>query len=193
MANQYFENLLNVAFPNEVRLQNLDPADIQNFTADFQGKVTLIGNVTGKADFFNGKLTGLSKARRHGDCFGPFNHESKSYHCIVSFDDLHITYDGKMNYDKMPKVDFKAKANITSTQVLVEVEQNPNQMPNLKKMVFYNIGQLKIKFTGLGPLNRFADFLETEFNLHYQVKIFKSMNQILLFTFGRAVSRVSLP
>ena len=154
----------------------------------------IIGKEIGKADFFSGKLTGMSKTRRNSECQGPaLSYGSKSYNCTISFEKLKIKYDGKMKYGKMPEVNIEGKANVTSTLVFVEVIQNPNMMPNLKNMMFQQIGQLKPKFTGLGPLNRFTKFLEDGFKSHAQAVIFNSMSQRLQYTLGRAISLVPLP
>lgn len=183
-----------MAFPNEVRLQRLDPADVQNFTVEFEDKVKFIGKVKGKSDFFNGKLSGMSKARRSSECQGPaYSYGSKTYNCTIGFHDLKLSYDGKMNYGKMPKVNIKGKSNITSTLVFLEVSQNPNMSPMLKNMLFQQIGQLNPKFTGLGPLNRFTKALEDGFKSHAQAVIFNSMSQKLQYTLGRAVSTLPLP
>lgn len=194
MANQYFDSLLNVAFANEVRLQRLDPADVENFRVDFEDKVKIIGKVKGNAEFFNGKMTGMSKARRYGECQGPaYSYGSKTFNCTIGFDDLKLSYDGKMKYGKMPKVNIKGKATVTPTLVFIEVAQAPNMSPTLKNTMFQQIGQLKPEFTGLGPLNRFTKFLNDGFKSHAQAVIFNSMSQKLQYTLGRAVSTLPLP
>lgn len=177
-----------------MRQLGLDPAGVLNFTTEFEDKVKIIGKVKGKAEFFKGNLTGLSRAMRYSECQGPYySYGTKNYNCTVGFNDLHINYEGKLKYGKMPKVDIKGKSNVTATLVFVEVSQNPPMQATLKNFVFQQIGQLQVKFTGLGPLNRFTKFLEDGFKGHVQAEVFNSMSQRLQYALGQAVRQVPLP
>lgn len=184
-----------MAFPNEVRTQRLDPVGVSNFTTEFEDKVKIIGKVKGKAEFFNGELIGASKAKRFSECQGPYySYGSKNYNCTIGFDDLKMNYDGKLKYGKMPKVNIKAKSEVTSTLFSVEVSQ-PGMMnyPMVKSFMPQKIGQLQAKFTGLGPLNKFTKFLEDGFKSHAQAVILNSMIEKVQYTLGVVVAKVPLP
>lgn len=183
-----------MAIPNGVRLLGLDPADLDNLTVEFEDKVKIIGEVKGKADFFNGKVTGMSKVRTYSECQGPsYSYGSKRYNCTIDFYDLKISYDGKINYGKMPKVNIKAKANVTSMLVFLEIAQYPNMSPTINSVVLKKIGQVNPKFTGLGPLNRFIKSLEDGFKHRALEILFDDMTGDLQTALGRAVSSLPFP
>ncbi|KFM64041.1 Mite allergen Lep d 7, partial [Stegodyphus mimosarum] len=176
LANQYIDGVLNSALRNEIRAQRLDPAALQDFHTEFEDKVAIIGKVKGRADYNKGKLTGLSDARRYSECNGPYySFGAKSINCTISFDNLKMEYDGKLKYGKMPKVNIKAKANITNTVIFIEVSSAAQHIPpSLKNFLFQHVGYMQMKFSGLGPLNKFTKFLEEGFKAYAEAQIFNS-------------------
>ncbi|CAL1267754.1 unnamed protein product [Larinioides sclopetarius] len=195
LANQYVDSVLNTALRNEIRALGLDPAGLPDFQVEFQDKVAIIGKVKGKADFTKGNLTGLSEARRFSECQGPYySFGARNINCTIVFDNLKINYEGKLKYGKMPKVNIKGKANVTSTVVFFEVtSQNPGMPGSVKNFLFTQIGKLNSKFTGLGPLNKFVTFLENGFRSHAEAQIFNSLSQRYQQALGRAVGMIPVP
>ncbi|KAG8200210.1 hypothetical protein JTE90_024989 [Oedothorax gibbosus] len=179
LANQYVESVLNTALRTEIRMLYLDPANTPDFHTEFTDKVAIIGKVKGKADFFNGNVTGLSSARRNSECQGPYySYGAKSVNCSITFNDLKINYNGKLKYGKMPVVNIKGTANATNQDIFIEVTQSQPAFGNtLKNFMFRQMGRLDIKFTGLGPLNKFTKFLEDGFRSHAEAEIFNTMKK----------------
>ncbi|XP_055930865.1 uncharacterized protein LOC129961079 [Argiope bruennichi] len=195
LANQYVDSVLNTALRNEIRTLSLDPASLPDFQVEFQDKVAIIGKVKGKAEFTKGNLTGLSNARRFSECQGPYySFGSRNINCTIAFDNLKINYDGKLKYGKMPKVNIKGKANATSTTVFFEVtSQTPGMPGTVKNFYFTQVGKLDIKFTGLGPLNKFVYVLENGFRSHIEAQVINSMSQRYRDALNKAVGMIPLP
>ncbi|XP_054709010.1 uncharacterized protein LOC129218712 [Uloborus diversus] len=195
LANQYVESVLNTALRNELRALNLDPAVVPGFVTEFQDKVAIIGKVKGKAEYEKGTLTGLGQVRRFTECQGPYySFGTKSVNCTVGFDNLQLNYEGKLKYGKMPKVSIKGKANVTTTLLYIEVSSVPNgSQGSVKNFMFTQIGKLDVKFTGLGPLNKYTKFLEDGYKAHAQAEIFNSMSQRFQYALNRAFSLVPMP
>ncbi|GIZ00889.1 DDE-1 domain-containing protein [Caerostris extrusa] len=195
IANQYVDSLLNTALRNEIRALNLDPANLPDFRVDFYDKVAIIGKVKGKAEFSNGNLTGLSNARRFSECQGPYySFGARSINCTITFDNLKIIYNAKLKYGKMPKVSIKGTADVVNTAIFIETSnQSPAMSTTLKNFLFTQIGTLNVKFTGLGPLNKFVKFLEDGFKSHVEAQIFNSMSQRYQQAINRAVGMIPFP
>ncbi|GFT37242.1 DDE-1 domain-containing protein [Nephila pilipes] len=195
IANQYVDSILNNALRNEIRAQSMDPAVLGDFNVEFKDKVIIIGNVKGRANFTHGHLAGLSNARRFSECQGPYySFGARSINCTITFNNLQITYDGKLKYGKMPNVNIKGLANVSNTVIFFEVtQQNPGMRASLKQFLFHQIGSLNIKFSGLGPLNKYVKFLENGFRSFAQATIFNSMSQRYQHALNRAVGMVPFP
>ncbi|GFT37245.1 DDE-1 domain-containing protein [Nephila pilipes] len=195
VANNYVDSVLNTALRNEIKAQNLDPAVLNDFKVEFQDKVSFIGKVKGKADFTNGKLVGLSNAKRFLECQGPYySFGARNINCTITFNDLKITYDGKLKYGKMPKVNIKGMANVTNIVIFFEAtHQNPVMPATLKNFHIQQNGHLNIRFTGLGPLNKYVKFLEDGFKSLTQGNIFNSLSQRYQYALNRAVGMVPFP
>ena len=148
-----------------------------------------VWKMKGKADFFNGKLSGFSKARRHGDCLGIcYSTLEKSYSCTISFSDIRINYDGYMKYDKILRSKIKGKIDVPLTLVFVEILQDTDKKPDLRNMTVYEIGEVHPEFTGLGSLERLAYLLGNGFKSHFQSVIFNYMSQKLNDTLSEAIT-----
>uniref|UniRef100_A0A2L2Y4S3 Mite allergen Lep d 7 n=1 Tax=Parasteatoda tepidariorum TaxID=114398 RepID=A0A2L2Y4S3_PARTP len=193
IANQYIDSVLNVALRNEIRSASLDPAVLNNFQTEFQDKVAIIGKVKGKAEYSKGTLSGLSQARRFSECQGPYySFGAKSINCTITFNTLHINYEGKLKYGKVPKVNIKGKGDVTNTVIFIEVTSQGGY-PTLKNFLFQQIGFMKVTFTGLGPLNKFTKFLEDGYKSHVEAQVFNSVSQRFQYAMSRAVASVPMP
>jgi len=195
IANQYIESVLNSALRNEIRSLNLDPAVVADFSTEFVDKVKIIGKVKGKAEYTTGTITGLSGARRASECQGPYySYGTKNINCTITFNVLSINYDGKLKYGKVPKVNIKGKADVTNTVIFIEVTSQGQNLPGtLKNFLFQQTGSMTIKFTGLGPLNRFTNFLEAGYRSHVEAQIFNSISQRFQYALNKAVGAIPLP
>lgn len=191
-SNTYMDNFLGTAYASEVHALNLEPATVPEFEIEFQEQVKIFGNVKGKAEFEEGTLEGLADATREADCKGLAGTGPKTINCTISYDKLKVTYNGKMKYGKMPKLGIKGKAKIADSLFFLEITQDGPRQPIVKNFTCTQMGTMKVKFSGLGPLNRFMNVLEKAFVQHVQTRIFDTLNQKVQYVINRALSKDSL-
>lgn len=190
-ADQYIDTVLVSALPGHLRMLNLDPASLPDFSTAFEDKVALIGKVKGNANFTNGNLTGLSKGRRMNSCGGPsYKFGALTINCTIGFQDLQTSYNGKMKYGKMPTVPIKGKANVTTTTVFIEASGQPLKITNFH---FLQTGNLQMKFTGVGkPLNKFLKVLEDGYRSHVAAQLMNSIAQRYRYALELAMTQVPM-
>lgn len=186
------DNFLGTAYASEVHSLQLEPATVPEFEIEFEEQVKIFGKVKGEAEFEEGTLEGLADAKRQSECQGRFSSGPKIINCTISFDKLKVTYNGKLKYGKMPKLGIKGKAKVSDTHFFLEIAQDGPMQPIVKNFTRTHMGVMKVKFSGLGPLNRFMNILEKGFMQHVQTQIFDSMNIKLQYAINRALSKDSL-
>ena len=180
---------------DEVNFLMLDPAPISDFSIEFEDTMKVFGTVKGKADFKDGTLSGLSNIYRQSEChshFQPANpYEPVVLNCTVAWEKLKVVYEGKMKFGKMPAVNVKGKAKLTSSSAFLEIVKD-SARPILRKYICL-LGNMEIKFSGLGPFNRFMRVMTEGYKQQVTTRIFDTLTERLRYAFDRALSKVLFP
>lgn len=193
-GNSYMDTVLNTTYRNEMRNLVLDPAALPDFETEFNDTVLRV-NVKGKAEFFDGKMTGFSNAVRRSDCTGPItDYGIKSLNCTITYEKLKIKYEGKMKYGRMPKVNIEGKAKSKNHTLWIQLIQNPPLMPIIRNFTLESFNNtMKVELEGLGPLNRFMEPVKEGFKQQVNTIIYNSMAQRMRNVISQAVATVNLP
>lgn len=179
---------------DEVNFLMLDPAPIANFSVEFEDTMKVFGNVKGNADFKHGTLSGLSNAKRLSECHSQALYEPKVLNCSVAWEKLKLVYEGKLKFGKMPSVNIKGKSKLYDSNAFLEIVKESNLNPRgiLRKYICL-LGNMEIKFSGLGPFNRFMRIMTEGYKQHVMTRIFDTMAERLRYAFERALTKVLLP
>ncbi|KAF8791271.1 uncharacterized protein LOC129960773 [Argiope bruennichi] len=192
-AESYLDTVLNTALQLEIRSLGFDPLPLPDFQAEFEDHVKIFGKVHGTVKYTEGLLHGLSHARRYGNCSGPYYGYGQQpfVNCSIKLDELGITFNGKLKYGKLPSTSIRAKANMSSTILSIGLSYYPFDLIHLRSFSFLRIGQIQIKFTGLGSiLNKYLNVLETGFIEHAWPAIFNSVGKEFQFALANAFERI---
>lgn len=93
-SNNFIDTVLRDRLPTEVRNQNLDPAQLPDFSVKV--KKSFVTNRDLKADFSSGTVYGLSQLRRRGECNSPsWEGTNSTVICHVSLDGVRVSYQVK--------------------------------------------------------------------------------------------------
>lgn len=183
-----------------MRRQNLDPADIPKFSIKILNKERKIPKLKGKAHFYHGRLTGLSKAIRLTEvgieCLRPAVYSMSFF---LGFGNLKLAYDGKIKYGSNPMIPFQVHADIPFLLVYVEVinyprTEDPAMLPGkpaIKKIVLHQldaIGKLKTMFYSTSPLKSLTKILENGLISHTKTAIFSFLANKLNDVLRRAIA-----
>nr|AIW62552.1 RP23-like protein [Scytodes thoracica] len=192
-ANRFVDSVLSTFFWRELKSQNLDPVSLPNLNTDFQDKIPIIGKVKVTANYTDGRLTGLESVFRRSECQGPYySYGSPHINCTIGFNNLSLHYNAKMKYGKMPKVSVTANGNITGTLVFVDF-MHKYQHPEVNNLQFSAMGEMKIEFSGLGPLNRFLHILEPGLKSHVSGNVANIINNPFRNALNRAAAHGEWP
>ncbi|CAL1267752.1 unnamed protein product [Larinioides sclopetarius] len=192
-AESYLDTVLSSALQLEIRSLEYDPLPLPDFQAEFEDHVKIFGKVHGNVKYTEGLLHGLSLVRRQGDCSGPYYGYGQPpvVNCSVELDQLSITFTGKLKYGKLPSTLIHAQANVSSTILSIGLSYYPYDLIHLRSVSFLRIGQIKVKFTGLGSiLNKYLNVLETGFIEHAWPAIYNSIGKDFQFALGNAFERI---
>jgi len=169
-VNQFFDSVLNSIFPEELRNAGLLYASLPNFVVKFEDKVAIIGKVKGQTQFFNGNM--IHKLDRDGNCTVPASYLQDHYlNCTLVLSGLEVTFDGKMKYGKLPVVNIRSHGVFANSTIFIQVN-TAGTSAQLTQLLFSSFGHEDVKFTGLGPLNRFNKVMEDSYRTHTQAEVY---------------------
>ncbi|GFY67985.1 uncharacterized protein TNIN_136201 [Trichonephila inaurata madagascariensis] len=193
-ANQYVDNVLYTSLQSVIRNEKLDPTHLPDYTFEYTDK-TFLGKVHGKAEYKEGSLSGLSQVGRASECQGPTNTSSGTViNCTLSFNYLKPSYKGKVKYGVLPKVSIEAKADVSSTLVVVGIVKAPNaSQAKVQTFSLRQIGQLTTHFTGLGPLNKHMKVLEENYRSRVAAEVTNVILNRFQYALNLAVAQVPMP
>ncbi|GBM00399.1 hypothetical protein AVEN_179213-1 [Araneus ventricosus] len=192
-AESYLDTVLSTALQLDIRSLGYDPLPLPGFQAEFEDHVKIFGKVHGNVKYTEGFLHGLSQVRRYGDCSGPYYGYGQPpfVNCSIELDKLSVTFNGKLKYGKLPSTLIHAKANMSSTILNIGLSYYPFDLIHLRSFSFLRIGQIQVKFTGLGSiLNKYLNVLETGFIEGAWPAIYNSIGKDFQLALGNAFERI---
>ncbi|GBM00395.1 hypothetical protein AVEN_179209-1 [Araneus ventricosus] len=193
-SNQYVDNVIHTTLQNVIQNEKYEPTHLPDYTFEYTDK-TFMGKVHGKAEYKDGSLSGLSQVARAGDCQGPANISGSTViNCTLSFNNLKTSYNGKVKYGVLPKKGIEAKAEVSTTLVVVGIAKGLNERAaSVKSFALRQIGQVTPHYTGLGPLNKYVKVLEENYRSRVAAEVTNVINNRFKYALNLAVAQVPMP
>lgn len=107
----------------------------------------------GSADAYDGKLTGLSKLHRSGDCTLAYDSKALTVSAVISIPDLRAYYAARVRFMAI-SLGASAKASVRTVTVKLVVRQQlvPGGRLALQTLTIQQLSGIDFTISGLGPL-----------------------------------------
>ncbi|XP_077541711.1 salivary anticoagulant protein P23-like isoform X1 [Haemaphysalis longicornis] len=192
-SNNFIDTVLRDRLPTEVRNQNLDPAQLPDFSVKV--KKSFVTNRDLKADFSSGTVYGLSQLRRRGECNSPsWEGTNSTVTCHVSLDGVRVSYQVKAKGHKaIGSTSYTVDLFVENTNLFTEVTGFRSSPAVVKSLKVNSLGLRITESTKLG-LNskREKKYLES-IKANVQGLLTGLLYTRLRDALNRAVSTVTLP